>query len=193
MYPYGLTRNPYHSSPTPRFSDSTILGGERHKEAKNAILSCMHDVCSKMALSEKDLRVVTIIQDVGSGKTHLALHLQTVEEMSAKSVISYVDFSQISPRSKTIILSSILDGFREEDLESLRSTLIGLIMASRHDRERAKLVKKLFKHGLLSEIKGESLEDKIGFLLQRRIKIRDEATLNELLGKNITDLEKKKI
>ena len=193
MYPYGLTRNPYHSSPTPRFSDSTILGGERHKEAKNAILSCMHDVCSKMALSEKDLRVVTIIQDVGSGKTHLALHMQTVEEMSAKSVISYVDFSQISPRSKTIILSSILDGFKEEDLESLRSTLIGLIMASRHDRERAKHVKKLFKHGLLSEIKGESLEDKIGFLLQRRIKIRDEATLNELLGKNFTELEKELI
>lgn len=193
MYPYGLTRNPYHSSPTPRFSDSTILGGERHKEAKNAILSCMHDVCSKMALSEKDLRVVTIIQDVGSGKTHLALHMQTVEDMSAKSVISYVDFSQISPRSKTIILSSILDGFKEEDLESLRSTLIGLIMASRHDRERAKLVKKLFKHGLLSEIKGESLEDKIGFLLQRRIKIRDEATLNELLGKNFTELEKELI
>lgn len=193
MYPYGLTRNPYHSSPTPRFSDSTILGGERHKEAKNAILSCMHDVCSKMALSEKDLRVVTIIQDVGSGKTHLALHMQTVEDMSAKSVISYVDFSQISPRSKTIILSSILDGFKEEDLESLRSTLIGLIMASRHDRERAKLVKKLFKHGLLSEIKGESLEDKIGFLFQRRIKIRDEATLNELLGKNFTELEKELI
>ena len=193
MYPYGLTANPYHSSPTPRFSDSTILGGERHKEAKNAILSCMHDVCSKMALSEKDLRVVTIIQDVGSGKTHLALHMQTVEEMSAKSVISYVDFSQISPRSKTVILNSILDGFREEDLDSLRSTLIGLIMASRHDREKAKLVKRLFKHGLLSEIKGESLEDKIGFLLQRRIKIRDEATLNELLGKNFTDLEKKLI
>jgi hypothetical protein len=193
MYPYGLTRNPYHSSPTPRFSDSTILGGEGHKEAKNAILSCMHDVCSKMALSEKDLRVVTIIQDVGSGKTHLALHMQTVEDMSAKSVISYVDFSQISPRSKTIILSSILDGFSEDDLESLRSTLIGLIMASRHDRERAKLVKKLFKHGLLSEIKGESLEDKIGFLLQRRIKIRDEATLNELLGKNFTELEKELI
>ena len=193
MYPYGLKRNPYHSSPTPRFSDSAILGGERHKEAKGAILSCMDDVCSKMALSEKDLRVVTIIQDVGSGKTHLALHMQTVEEMSAKSVISYVDFSQISPRSKTVILNSILDGFREEDLDSLRSTLIGLIMASRHDREKAKLVKRLFKHGLLSEIKGESLEDKIGFLLQRRIKIRDEATLNELLGKNFTDLEKKLI
>src|ERR687897_485279 len=176
MYPYGLTRNPYHSSPTPRFSDSAILGGERHMEAKNAILSCMHDLSSKMNLSEKDLRVVTIVED-----------------MSSKSVISYVDFTQISPRSKTVILSSILDGFREEDLEGLRSTLIGLMMASRHDRERAKLVKKLFKHGLLSEIKGESVEDKIGSLLQKRIQLRDEATLSELLGKNFTDLEKKLI
>jgi hypothetical protein len=192
MYPYGLTRNPFHSSPTPRFSDSAILGGERHKEAKNAILSCMNDVSAKMTLSEKDLRVVTIIQDVGSGKTHLALHMQTVEEMSSKSVISYVDFSQISPRSKTVILSSILEGFRE-DLEGLRSTLIGLVMASSHDREKAKLVKKLLKHGLLSEIKGESIEDKIGLLLQRRIKLGDEAIFSELLGKNFTDLEKQLI
>ena len=193
MYPYGLTRNPFHSSPTPRFSDSASMGGERHKEAKNAILSCMNDVSAKMTLSEKDLRVVTIIQDVGSGKTHLALHMQTVEEMSSKSVISYVDFSQISPRSKTVILSSILDGFRAEDLEGLRSTLIGLVMASRHDREKAKLVKKLFKHGLLSEIKGESIEEKIGLLLQRRIKLGDEALFGELLGKNFTDLEKQLI
>ena len=190
MYPYGLNHNPYHSSPTPRFSDSAILGGERHKEAKSAILSCMHDLCSKMALSEKDLRVVTIIQDVGSGKTHLALHMQTVEEMSAKSVISYVDFSQVSPRSKNVILSSILDGFREGDLEALRTTLIGLMMASLHDREKSKLVKKIFKHGLLSEIKGESIDDKIGLLLQKRIKIRDEDTLSEILGRNFTELEK---
>jgi hypothetical protein len=193
MYPYGLTLNPFHSSPTPRFSDSAILGGERHKEAKDAILSCMNDVSAKMTLSEKDLRVVTIIQDVGSGKTHLALHMQTVEEMSSKSVISYVDFSQISPRSKTVILSSILNGFRAEDLEGLRSTLIGLVMASRHDREKAKLVKKLFKHGLLSEIKGESIEDKIGLLHQRRIKLGDEALFGELLGRNFTDLEKQLI
>lgn len=193
MYPYGLMRNPYHSSPTPRFSDSTILGGERHKEAKNAILSCMNDVCSKMTLSEKDLRVVTVIQDVGSGKTHLALHMQTVEEMSAKCIISYVDFSQILPRSKTVILSSIFRGFKDDDLEALRSTFVGLMMASRHDREKTKIVKRLFKHGLLSEIKGESLEDKIKLLLEKRIKVTDKAKLSELLGKNFTSREKELI
>jgi hypothetical protein len=52
---------------------------------------------------------------------------------------------------------------------------------------------KLFMHGLLSEIKGESVEDKFGSLLQKRIQLRDEATLSELLGKNFTDLEKKLI
>jgi hypothetical protein len=116
MYPYNLTRNPYHSSPTPRFVDSTVLGGQRHKEAKTAILSCLHDVCSKMSGFEKDLRIISIIQDVGSGKTHLALHLQSLQEVSAKSVISYVDFSQILPRNKNFILSSILSGFRQEEL-----------------------------------------------------------------------------
>jgi hypothetical protein len=193
MYPYGLTRNPYHSSPTPTFSDSSVLGGERHKEAKNAILSCMHDVSSKMAQSEKDLRLVTIIQDVGTGKTHLALHMRTVQEMSANSVISYVDFSQILPRSKNIILSSTIEGFREEDLEALRSASIGLMMATRHEREKIKLIKKLFKHGLLSEIKRESLEEKIKLLLERRITVTDEATLSELLGENFIMREKELI
>lgn len=186
-------RNPYHSSPTPRFSDSPILGGERHKEAKNAILSCMNDACSKTALSEKDLRVVTVIQDVGSGKTHLALHMQTVEEMSAKCVISYVDFSQILPRRKSVILSSIFGGFRDDDLEALRSASVGLIMVSRHKSENSKLVKRLFKHGLISEIKRESLEDKIRMLLEKRIKITDKVILFELLGKDFTDREKELI
>ncbi|HZD34817.1 MAG TPA: hypothetical protein VE130_06395 [Nitrososphaeraceae archaeon] len=193
MYPYGLVRNPYHSSPTPRFSDSSILGGERHKEAKNAILSCMNDVCSKTALSEKDLRVVTVIQDVGSGKTHLALHMQTVEEMSAKCVISYVDFSQILPRSKSVILSSVFGGFRDDDLEALRSASVALIMVSRHESEKSKLVKRLFKHGLISEIKRESLEDKIRMLLEKRIKVTDKVILSELLGKDFTDREKELI
>lgn len=193
MYPYGLMRNPYHSSPTPRFSDSPILGGERHKEAKNAILSCMNDVFSKAALSEKDLRVVTVIQDVGSGKTHLALHMQTVEDMSTKCVISYVDFSQILPRRKSVILSSVFGGFRDDALEALRSASVGLIMVSRHESEKSKLVKRLFKHGLISDIKREPLEDKIRMLLEKRIKVTDKVILFEILGKDFTNREKELI
>lgn len=190
MYPYDLKRNPYHSSPTPRFVDSTVLGGERHKEAKTAILSCMHDVCSKTPGSEKDLRIITIIQDVGSGKTHLALHLQSVQEVSTESVISYVDFSQVSPRNKNFILSSILDGFRQEELEALRKRLIDLILTSQHDRQRAKLIKRIFNHSLLSEIMGGSIEDKAELLLKKRFKIIDSATLGEILGSRFSEFEK---
>jgi hypothetical protein len=190
MYPYNLTRNPYHSSPTPRFVDSTVLGGQRHKEAKTAILSCLHDVCSKMSGFEKDLRIISIIQDVGSGKTHLALHLQSLQEVSAKSVISYVDFSQILPRNKNFILSSILSGFRQEELEALRKRLVELILASQHDRKKAKLIKRIFNHGLFAEIMGGSLEDKTELLLQKRFKITDSATLSEILGSRFSEFER---
>jgi hypothetical protein len=190
MYPYNLTRNPYHSSPTPRFVDSTVLGGQRHKEAKTAILSCLHDVFSKMSGFEKDLRIISIIQDVGSGKTHLALHLQSLQEVSAKSVISYVDFSQILPRNKNFILSSILSGFRQEELEALRKRLVELILASQHDRKKAKLIKRIFKHGLFAEIMGGSLEDKTELLLQKRFKITDSATLSEILGSRFSEFER---
>jgi hypothetical protein len=190
MYPYDLKRNPYHSSPTPRFVDSTVLGGERHKEAKTAILSCMHDVRSKTPGSEKDLRIITIIQDVGSGKTHLALHLQSVQEVTNESIISYVDFSQVSPRNKNFILSSILDGFKQEELEALRKRLIDLILTSQHDRKRAKLIKRIFNHGLLSEIMGGSIEDKAELLFKKRFKIIDSATLGEILGSRFSEFEK---
>ena len=73
MYPYGLDRNPYPSSPTPTPSDALILGGKRHKDAKVALVSCVSDLRSKMSAGiakDKDFRLVTMIQDVGSGKTH---------------------------------------------------------------------------------------------------------------------------
>jgi hypothetical protein len=190
MYPYNLSRNPYHSSPTPRFVDSTVLGGQRHKEAKTAILSCLHDVCLKMSGFEKDLRVISIIQDVGSGKTHLALHLQSLQEVCAKSVISYVDFSQILPRNKNFILSSILNGFRKEELEALRRELVGLVLASQHDRKKAKLIKKIFNHGLFAEMLGGSLEDKTELLLQRRFKITDFDSLSEIIGSKFSEFER---
>lgn len=194
MYPYGLKNNPYHSGPTPRLTDSVILGGRRHKEAKSTILSCIEDVHSKMRSSEKDLRMVTVIQDVGSGKTHLALHLRSLEEVYAKSVISYVDFSQIYPRNENAILCSILEGFRQEDMEALRRRLINLVLASSlHDRKKSKQVKRIFNHGFFSEFMGGSIDDKIKLLLQKRFAISDFATLSEILEDKFTEYERELI
>src|SRR5881296_4485672 len=110
MYPYKLDRNPYPSSPTPTLIDAKILGGKRHKEAKAAMLSCISDLYSKVSAgtaTDKDFRLVTIIQDVGSGKTHLALHIRGSKEVSDRCVISYMDLSQIAPRSMNAVYCSM--------------------------------------------------------------------------------------
>ena len=82
MYPYFLNINPYPSSPTPALIDSQILGGNTHKQARTAILSCIEDLYSKLGSNptDKDFRLITMIQDVGSGKTHLALHIRGLPE-----------------------------------------------------------------------------------------------------------------
>src|SRR5690349_24337467 len=75
MYAYQLENNPYPSSPTPTEKDARILGGKRHKEAKSAILECIKELSNKVGgrdSNDGDFRVITLIQDVGSGKTHLA-------------------------------------------------------------------------------------------------------------------------
>ena len=73
--------------------DACILGGTRHKEARSSILSCIDDLRSKVneTANDKDFRLITLIQDVGSGKTHLALHIRGLKEISDKTAISYVD------------------------------------------------------------------------------------------------------
>ena len=114
MYPYGLEHNPYPSSPTPTPTDALILGGKRHKDAKVALVSCVSDLRSKINAGiarDKDFRLVTMIQDVGSGKTHLALHTKGVREVSDNAIVSYTDLSQISPRSMHSIYAAMLAGF----------------------------------------------------------------------------------
>ena len=75
MYPYGLTQNPYPSSPTPTLIDAQVLGGRRHKEAKKAVLSCIEDLNSKVSdiATDRDFRLVTLIQDVGIWQDTLSL------------------------------------------------------------------------------------------------------------------------
>ena len=99
-------------------TDSLVLGGKRHKEAKSAMLSCINDLHSRISsgLQDNDSRLVTIIQDVGSGKTHLTLHIKGLADLSNTSVISYTDLSQISPRTVQSLYNAILSGFNEADI-----------------------------------------------------------------------------
>lgn len=189
MYPYGLDRNPYPSSPTPTLSDALILGGKRHKEAKAAMVSCISDLCSKIGVRtaiDKDFRLVTMIQDVGSGKTHLALHTKGVKEVSDSAIVSYIDLSQISPRSMHSIYGAMLAGFTDEYVATLRKTVIDYLL--QRAEQDAPGAKRIFNYSFFDFIKGKSLADKAAELLRYEI-VPNYAAIDHTLSKEFSSIE----
>ena len=159
-YPYGLKSNPYPSSPTPTESDAKILGGTKHQEAKNSIVECISELYKQTARrnsDENDFRLITVVQDVGSGKTHLALHIKTLKTRQ-DIVTAYVDLSTISPRTNESIYSAIVRGFSREMFSELREKFIMQIC------ERAQkgdsLAKKALGYGFLDRLKGITIKQK---------------------------------
>ncbi|MDX1372765.1 MAG: hypothetical protein R3321_09865, partial [Nitrososphaeraceae archaeon] len=96
LYPYYFTYNPFPSAPTPSINDARILGGKKHIDAKNSINSCVTELLQNVTNnSDKDaFRIITIIQDVGSGKTHLTLHIK-ISDLTEKAIFSYIDLSKV--------------------------------------------------------------------------------------------------
>jgi hypothetical protein len=155
MFPYGLKFNPYPSSPTPSYVDSQILGGKTHRDAKRAILTCISDLFSKLKAAnptDRDFRLITMIQDVGSGKTHLAFHIKGLPDLAEKTVTSYVDLSQVAPRDIHNIYDSILGGFSRNDIESLRRNI--LYFLCRKADYHGSSVRKAFNYGFLDSLSG---------------------------------------
>ncbi|MGI0039831.1 MAG: hypothetical protein ACREAO_08440, partial [Nitrososphaera sp.] len=170
MYPYRLDRNPYPSSPTPTLIDAQILGGKRHREAKAAVLACISDLHSKVsagAATDKDFRLLTVIQDVGSGKTHLALHIKGLKEVTESTVASYVDLTQVSPRSMHSLYSAMLGGFTEEYIAAVRRAVVTYV------REKAErqggVARKVFNYGFIDSISGKSLVEKAELVLSNEL------------------------
>ncbi len=129
MYPYQLDTNPYPSSPTPTEKDARILGGKRHKEAKSAILDCIRELYSKASgrdCNDGDFRVITLIQDVGSGKTHLAMHIKNLQSRH-NTVCTFLDLSTISPKTMASLYNAIIKGFDNELFLQLRTRLLEYI------------------------------------------------------------------
>lgn len=189
MYPYKLDRNPYPSSPTPTLIDAQILGGKRHKDAKAALLACISDLYSKVSAgsaTDKDFRLVTVIQDVGSGKTHLALHTKGLKEVSDSAVTSYVDLSQISPRSMHSLYSAMLAGFTDDYAAKLRQAVV------KHLQEKAERnigsAKKIFNYGFMDSITGKSIADKAAQLLRNEI-VPNYAAITDTLAKDFSPVE----
>jgi hypothetical protein len=189
LYPYKLDRNPYPSSPTPTLIDAQILGGKRHRDAKAALLSCISDLYSKVSngsATDKDFRLVTMIQDVGSGKTHLALHTRGLSEVSDNAIVSYIDMAQISPRSMHSLYSAMLAGFTDDYIALLRQHVVKYLQ-NKAEREGG-IAKKIFNFGFMDSITGKTVADKAARLLRNEL-VPNYAAVGEALGKEFTPVE----
>ncbi|MFQ5920446.1 MAG: hypothetical protein ACE5JV_00320, partial [Nitrososphaerales archaeon] len=163
-YPYSLPQNPFPSSPTPTLMDAKVLGGKRHRDAKDAILNCIHELSGKISTkseaSERDFRLITVIQDVGAGKTHLALHIKATQD---RVVCSYMDLTTISPKNLPSLYSGVLAGFSAEYIGELKASIIEHIKqkALRNDKAAKKFFRpSFFGSKSFEELAGEVLEGK---------------------------------
>src|SRR5215210_5272400 len=166
-----------------------ILGGKRHKEAMDAIVSCISDLGAKIGMgipTDKDFRLVTVIQDVGSGKTHLALHAKGLKEVSDSAVVSYADLSQIAPRSMHSLYGAMLAGFTDDYVAILRKTVIDYLL--QRAEQNVPNAKKIFNYSFIDVIRGKSLADKAAQLLRNEI-VPNYAAVDESLCEEFTPIE----
>jgi hypothetical protein len=169
--------------------DAQILGGSRHKDAKAALLSCISDLYSKVSsgsVTDKDFRLVTMIQDVGSGKTHLALHTKGLKEVSDSAVVSYIDMSQISPRTMHSLYSAMLAGFTDDYVRSLRHAVVKHLQG-RAEREGG-IAKKVFNFSFIDLLTGKTVAEKAARLLRNELS-PNYAALDETLRKEFSPIE----
>ena len=189
MYPYNLALNPFPSAPTPGESDTLLLGGRRHKEAKLAVISCIEDLTKKIHEDHgsKQFRLVTIVHDVGSGKTHLALHLRSCRELLDKAIVSFSDLSQLYPRTTKGIYKAMIGGFSKNYINEIRYAIL------HHLRQRAeadddKKARKIFRYTMWDKMKSTSLEKKMQLIMDNKTSY-DETALKETLADHFSTLE----
>ena len=188
MYPYFLNINPYPSSPTPALVDSQILGGNTHKQARTAILSCIEELYGKLGSNptDKDFRLLTMIQDVGSGKTHLAMHIRGLPDLSTNTVTSYVDLSRVSPRDIYNTYESMLNGFSNEDVIVMREAIISML--SFKAEKNVGPARKIFKYGLSDRIAGKSFSEKARLVLQGKVTLNYDY-IDEVLRDEFSEIQ----
>ncbi|MGA9230351.1 MAG: hypothetical protein WBV92_09380 [Nitrosotalea sp.] len=183
MYPYHLQQNPYPSSPTPTEKDAKILGGRRHKEAKVAVLECIKELNRKVegrTAENGDFRVITVVQDVGSGKTHLALHVKSLKGRY-NTECSYVDLSTISPKSTSGIYDAILKGFDNEFFVQLRIKFLNYIRENAEQGDN--LAKKALDYTFVNKLTGMTIKEKTEDIITEKHSISIENLTKYLVHK----------
>ena len=180
MYAYELDNNPYPSSPTPTEHDARVLGGKRHKEAKSAILECIKELSQKVAGRDSnggDFRVITLIQDVGSGKTHLAMHVRNLQNRH-NTVCTFLDLSTISPKTMTSLYNALVKGFDDDFFVTLRTKLLEYL------RDRAEqgdgFAKKALDYTFMDKLTGVTIRQKADDIISGKASVSTE-NLNKFL------------
>lgn len=179
-YPYGLKTNPYPSSPTPTEKDAQILGGTRHIEAKNAIVECISDLfrkSSRRISTDNDFRLITMIQDVGAGKTHLALHIKSLKTKQNISS-TYVDLATISPKTKESLYDALVRGFNKEIFEDLREKFLRSICEKAEKGDD--VAKKSLNYTFMDKLKGVTIKQKTDDIIYDKKEI-DRENLEKFL------------
>lgn len=187
-YPYGLTHNPYPSSPTPTEKDAQILGGTRHVQAKESILECITDLyrqSSKHQSNDNDFRLITVIQDVGCGKTHLALHIKGLR-LRQNIESTYVDLATISPKTKESLYDAIIAGFNKSTFEELREIFLKDI-CEKADKGNL-LAKKALDYRFFDKLFGTTIQDKTDDILDNK-KTHSSENLKKYLASNCNSHE----
>ena len=166
------------------------MGGKGTSPALDSIKDCLNELNLKLnstePLNEDLFKIISVIQDVGSGKTHLTLHMRTLSEINDKSIISYVDLTQVQPREIDNFFHSIVSGFGKEYYDSVKVKLIDYLKDSYV--QNPKLVKKIVKYGFFDSLNGNSISDKIEQMGERKIRISYEH-LFELMSNDFTKIE----
>jgi hypothetical protein len=153
------------------------------------MVSCIAELREKIGIgdpTDKDFRLVTMIQDVGSGKTHLALHAKGLKEVSDSAIVSYIDLSQISPRSIHSLYGAMLAGFTDDYVAILRKTVIDYLL--QRAEKNVPNAKKIFSYNFIDVIRGKRLADKAARLLEYEI-VPNYAAIDDTLHEEFSPIE----
>ncbi|MGI0082090.1 MAG: hypothetical protein ACREAF_05025 [Nitrosopumilaceae archaeon] len=174
MYAYELENNPYPSSPTPTEKDARVLGGKRHKEAKSAILDCIKELSHKVAGRDSnggDFRVITLIQDVGSGKTHLALHIRNLQSRH-NTVCTFLDLSTVAPKTQASLYNALIKGFEDDFFVQLRTKILEYIKDRAEQGDKS--AKKALDYTFFDKLSGVTIKQKTDDIISGKASVSVE-------------------
>jgi len=118
-----------------------------------------------------------VVQDVGSGKTHLALHIKTLKTRQ-DIVTTYVDLSTISPKTNESIYNAIIHGFNKELFSELKEKFLSQICEKAQKGDI--LAKKALGYGFVDKLKGVTIKQKAEDILFDRKPISADVLRNYL-------------